>query len=433
MSAMTARTRQPTSGPHVLRSLNRTAVLGAVRATEGPVSVASLMTTTGLSRPAVTRALSDLERAALIERLDADQQGAVGRPAGQVRFRAELGHVAGLEVGPHRVQVLLADLQGQIVAQLEVGTASAGATVVSDAVTAVEDCATRAGIALDSLWCLAVGTPGVVNDAGEVTVAPSISGWAGLSVVATLRERFGCPVLIDNDMNYASRAEGTHGAAKGSDTYAYVHWGTRVGAGLVLDGRPYRGATSAAGELGFIDLAGNVDRTPERPTKAGTDGAGSFERLVGAAAIRDLAIQMAEEAGSAELLEAVTQCALEDVTARLFERAAGGDETAAAITRRVTSRFSAGLAVLTMLLDPSLVVIGGGVARAGEALLAAVDRDLGTRVISRPELALSQLGNRAVALGAIEAATGYTEERLVGLATVPQLDDRAPESGLGTG
>ncbi|HEY1174855.1 MAG TPA: MarR family transcriptional regulator, partial [Phytomonospora sp.] len=98
------------TGPHVLRRMNATAVLGALRGSpDGTARVADLMGATGLSRPAVTRALGLLADAGVVEFLEGNDSR-VGRPAVRARFRAEIGHVAGIDVGPHKVLVMIADL-----------------------------------------------------------------------------------------------------------------------------------------------------------------------------------------------------------------------------------------------------------------------------------------------------------------------------------
>ncbi|MFF2654159.1 ROK family transcriptional regulator [Streptomyces sp. NPDC058045] len=410
---------RPASGPHVLRRMNRCAVLAAVRSAAAPVSIALLIETTGLSRPAVTRALSDLAGLGVVERLDAGPPpGNIGRPAQQVRFRAELGFVAGLDIGTHGVHVVLADLLGRKIAELQADAAPLGTDVVDTAADAIQRCAASAGLDPGGLWAIAVGTPGVVDtETGEIRVAPSIPGWAGVPVVETLSRRHGCPVLIDNDMNFAALAEQSHGAARGIDNFIYVYWDERVGAGIVIGGRPYRGASSAAGELGFIDLAGDLDRTPGRSDGAPPDGAGSFERLVGAKAVRDLALAACTDRGAGELYEAVRDTALDRVGPMLFSRADTGDAVAAAICDQVVARFSAGLAILIMLIDPGAVILGGSMSQSGEPLLRRLRHSVQVRLFNPPRLVLSPLREQAVALGAIEDALTTAEKHLMRLCT----------------
>ncbi|MFC7613433.1 ROK family protein [Actinokineospora soli] len=157
------------------------------------------------------------------------------------------------------------------------------------------------------------GHPGIVDrDRAEVVLAPSIPGWAGLPALARLTDDLGCPVLLDNDVNLAVLAERWRGEA--ADNLVFVQWGERIGSGIVIDGKPYRGASAAAGELGFVDLVTPIGERPQPPS----DGLGAFERLVGARAIHALAA----EAVGADLVA--------DGLAPLFAAAEAGDPAAAA-------------------------------------------------------------------------------------------------------
>ncbi|MFE0459905.1 ROK family protein [Kitasatospora sp. NPDC058965] len=409
-ATQTAR-QQAATGPAVLRRMNAAAVLAALRA-GGPQAarVADLAAATGLSRPAVTRALAALSEAGLVVTTDAGEgsaagtAGKLGRPAQHVRFRAEYGHVVGVDVGPHKVLAVLADLAGRTLAtsQLTVPAQVDGPRlfeIVRAALTAVAE---RAATAPERLLAVSVGTPGVVPpDSDTVRVAPSIPGWAGLPVVPRLRDWLNCPVTIDNDVDLAVLGEQWRGEAAADRSLVFVQWGERIGTGLVLDGRPHRGATGAAGELGFVDLLTDPDAVVDLPlAERLPDGLGPFEHLAGAAAIRRLARAAGVPLGP------------DGDTAPLFEAAARGDAAALAVVDRVAARFARGLAVLLLLLDPDRVVIGGGLSRAGETLLGPVRAHLHRHTLVDTEVAASTLGDRAVAVGAVRRALDLVEPRL---------------------
>ncbi|GIG66570.1 ROK family transcriptional regulator [Phytomonospora endophytica] len=388
------------TGPHVLRRMNATAVLGALRASAGGTArVADLMGATGLSRPAVTRALGLLADAGIVEFFEGNDSR-VGRPAVRARFRAELGHVAGIDVGPHKVLVMITDLAGNVRAQHRVvgPPAQTGPELAGLLRTTLVEAADEAGVAPGDLWAVGVGTPGVVDhERGEVVLAPSIPGWAGVSLLAELREWLGCPVHIDNDVNLAVVAERWRGET--SDNLLFVQWGERIGSGIVIGGKPYRGANSASGELGFLDLVTPIDAEPPQAS----DGLGSFERLVGARAILGLAVERC--AGLRAALE-------HGDIAPLFTAAEGGDADAVATVDVVAARFARGLAAQLLILDPGLVVVGGGVSRAGTVLFDAVRRHLRRLLLVPVELRVSALREQGVALGAVRMALDSAERRL---------------------
>ncbi|NUR30824.1 MAG: ROK family transcriptional regulator [Catenulispora sp.] len=400
MSADTAAT-----GPHVLRRINVASVLHALRGSSGlSARVSDLVAATGLSRPAVTRALNHLETARVVESVGAEPHQ-LGRPAVRVRFRAELGHVAGIDIGPHTMALHIADLSGAAVGRRRVPLPAdpTGPGLADLLRTQLADLAAQAQIPLTQLWAVAVGTPGIVDhDCGEVVLAPSIPGWTGLPMLTGLRALVDCPVLLDNDVNLAVLAEQWRGET--SPTLLYVHWGERIGSGLVIDGKPHRGAGQAAGELGFLDLTTPIDATAPPPA----DGLGSIERLVGADAIRRLAI----ESCAGAVADALSTS--HDLTP-LFRAAESHDRAALSVVDIVARRFARGLAAHLLLVDPGRVVIGGGLAHAGDILVDAVRRHLETLVLAPFDLRVSSLRENAVVLGAVRMALDAAEERLAAL------------------
>lgn len=422
------------SGPHVLRRINAAAVLTALR-TEGPLRIADLMEITDLSRPAVTRAVDALRGEGWVSDANAGDDGdpearapdasdgaarrsRLGRPAALLRFRAEAGHVLGVDVGPHKILAMVADLAGTVVAErrsdargLDDGQAVLAAIL---AVTAEASARVPPG----TLMSAAVGTPGLVDPrTSAVTLAPSIPGWTQLPIAATLRERLACPVTLHNDVNLAVLAERWRGSATSVGTLVFLQWGARVGAGIMIDGRLHAGAAAAAGELGFLDLAAEPERSGERSSDdagpARMTTMGPFERQVGAAAIIDLAIAEATRHGDVDLLALMRGARAHDDAAALFDAAAAGNALAETIIDTICARLARGLAAVHLVLDPDLVVIGGGLSRAGERLLAVVERHLRLRTLVPPRLALSALGDTAVALGAVRSALNEVDDRVL--------------------
>lgn len=408
------------NGPHVLREINRELVLRVLRSADDPPRITDLSHATGLSRPAVMRALADLGGAGLVESLHPADAATprVGRPAQRARFRAELGHVVGVDVGPHKVLVKVADLAGRVVAtrRSDVSDRTGGAEILAaagDAIAAaVADgtAAARAGaVAAGGPWAITVASPGLVSTGrGDVRLTPSMPGWAGLPIVDVLHDRFGCPVRLEHDVTLSLVGERWLGVARDVDSAVFVQWGERIGAGILINGVPYRGAHIAAGELGFLDVG--TAGTGVAPLTV--DGIGPFERLVGARAILALARTMSAERGEHALHRALLPAGPDSGLPALFAAAAAGNPTAGTIVDTVADRFARGLAPLILLVDPRRVVIGGGVSRAGAPLLDAVRTAVAGRVLETPEITLSVLGEESVALGAVRHALDSVEDRL---------------------
>jgi predicted NBD/HSP70 family sugar kinase len=407
----------------VLRRINTAAVLRSVRETSS-ARLADLMQATGLSRPAVTRAVADLRDAGLVVDVAEPAEQAIGRPAQLVRFRAEAGHVVGVDVGSHKILAKLADLSGQVQGsrQTAVREPATGPGLLAALRATVAQLLADAGLPADDVWAVVVGVPGIVDpDTGQILLAPSMPGWARQPVLAELRATFDCPVLMENDINLAVLAERWRGAAAGSDSLVFVHWGARIGTGIIIDGRPYRGAGAAAGELGFADLF-SPDGAPAVPVIDATHELGPFEQLVGTRAIVELARAGRVGAAGGPSRDPSRDSSIDpsgdpstapDEAAAVFAAAAAGDPAALRVVDLVADRFARGLAVLLLVLDPAEVIIGGGVSRAGATLLTAIERHLRPRVLAWPRLALSDLGGDAVALGAVRRALDHLDESLI--------------------
>jgi predicted NBD/HSP70 family sugar kinase len=367
-------------------------VLRALR-TAGPQRVADLMTRTGLSRPTVTQAISHLQHEGWVINCPDPDEPRMGRPAQLVQFNAGAGHVLGIDVGPHKVLAIVADLAGTVIAESRANTTAArtGNDVMVIVRSAMADALQTAGIGTTQISSAALGTPGVVDVAqGTVKLSPSIPGWAQIPIIAELRDDLICPISIDNDVNLAVLAEHGQTGSPPPQTLVFIQWGTRMGAGILINGQVHRGAASAAGEIGFFDLA-------ETPTPPGQLGA--FEQMVGSGAITQLATAATANPGFTD-------------ASAVLSAADAGDADALAVVDTIAARFARGIAPVLLVLDPDLVVIGGGVSTTGDALLAAVTRHLAARTLIPPQITLSGLGDRAVALGAIRRALDDVEERL---------------------
>ena len=389
-------------GPQLLRLMNCAAVLQAVR-DAGSARLADVVRATGLSRPTVTAAVSTLIRDGWVEETEApeDDSPRMGRPAKVVRFRADAAHVVGVDVGPHKVYCAVADLAGNVVVQerRDVAEPASHAGLLEHVESTVSLVLDRAGVERSAIAAVGVGTPGIVDERrGAIVQAPSVPGWAALELGRTLQRTIACPVYVENDVNLAVVAERANGSWDEADDMVLVQWGARVGAAVLLQGRLHRGANGAAGEIGFIDLE-------EQPQGTQADGLGPLEAVTGTAQI----LRRARELGDRTSHDAVA----------VLHAAAAGDPLALQVLDEAAAEFARGLAPFLTAIDPALVVIGGGITLAGDAILAAVRRHLEQRALVVPRLELSSLGDDAVALGAVRLALDHAERQLLDVYSPP--------------
>jgi predicted NBD/HSP70 family sugar kinase len=385
--------RPPAGSPGLLRRLNSAAVLRAIRA-DGPVSRAEISRTTGLSKPTVNLAVELLlEQGYLDEGAELAAPGRPGRRARLLRFASGIGHVLGIDIGANKVLVLAADLAGEVLAVerrktgARRGDAESLLALVDDAVSSALD---AAGIPAQSLKAVGVGTPGIVDPvSGRVTLAPQLSGWEGIELAKRLGPAFSCPVLVDNEVRLSLLAERWRGAAQTVDDAFLVQIGVGIGGGVLFGGEVYRGAGGAAGEIGYLPLFDD-----EEPR----NGVGPFEHAAGGSAFA----RLAHRAGSPELADAEA----------VFAAAAEGDGIATKVLDEILDRLARGIAAAIVVLNPSVVIVGGGISRAGEALREPLERRIQALVPVPPRMILSQLGDEAVALGGVRLALQQVEQTL---------------------
>jgi predicted NBD/HSP70 family sugar kinase len=407
-------TRLPAGSPQLLRRLNSAHVLSAIR-DHGPVSRAELAKAVGLSKPTVNEVVEGLLRDGTVVEDDADgaRPSRPGRPARLLRFRADLGYVLGVDIGANKVLVLVADLNGDVVASERRRVGARERTGAEPLVRKAQAAATAAlrsaGVARTSLVAVCVGTPGVVDPAtGRLTLAPQLGGWEGLALGKRLQRSFPCPVLVENEVHLSVLAERWRGAARGIDDALFVQAGYGIGGGLLVDGRLYRGANGAAGEIGYLPVAGD---------EATRNGLGPFEHAAGGSAYARHGSRAAGRRDGRRLLE-LAGGDPEAVDAEIvFAAAAEGDPAALAIVDELVGRLAEGVAAATVVVNPATVIVGGGLSRAGETLLAPLTHRLGELTPIPPRVVLSDLGEESVALGAVRLGVQMVEERLLGIAT----------------
>jgi predicted NBD/HSP70 family sugar kinase len=275
----------------------------------------------------------------------------------------------------------------------------------------VEEAATAAleAAGVTTLKAVGVGTPGVVDPAsGRVSLAPQLPGWEGIELGARLQPVFDCPVLVDNEVRLSLLAERWRGAARDVDDAFLVQIGVGIGGGALVGGEVYRGAGGAAGEIGYLPLFDE-----EQPS----NGLGPFEHAAGATAFGRLARQAAAKRQTMLLeLAGGNPDAIDPET--VFAAAAVGDEVAIEVLDGIFDRLARGIAAAIVVLNPSTVIVGGGISRAGERLREPLERRIRALVPVAPGVMLSQLGDEAVALGGVQLALHQLEQTLFDFAAL---------------
>jgi predicted NBD/HSP70 family sugar kinase len=369
----------------VLRVMNERAVYERIRL-DGPISRPEVAQATGLSKPTVSLALADLERTGLV-RTVGHRTGNAGRAAMLYEIHPTAGRVIGIDVGREWVRAALSGLDGEPVVRRDVRSRARSATALIDQLAGlVDELSAEAGIAPSEVTYIVLGTPGVHDaDNHRLLLAPNLPGWQRPGVTRELAERLPAPCFIENDISLAALGEQAHGLGAEVDNFVFLSIGTGIGMGIVLDGRLYRGARGAAGEVAFLPV-GETDpltRAPEAKRH------GMLESVLSAAGV----VATAQRFGMPGRL----------TVKKVYDAARAGDPIALEAVQYEAGNISRALASVIALLDPQLVVIGGGLGRHGvDVLLDAVSERLADMTpLDPPPIRLSALAEEATVVGAL--------------------------------
>ncbi|MGW7524363.1 ROK family protein [Streptomyces sp. NPDC054783] len=360
-----------------LRSTNERLLLDRLR-TLGAASRAQLARETGLSKPTVSSALASLETAGLVHEVGTHAPER-GRTAVLYAPDPAAGYALGVDIGRGWLRVAVVDLDGTVVARADVRNRARASAALADLVVGTaRQVIANSGVDPAEVVHGVVGTPGVYDEKQRrVRYAMHLPGWGRAGLVDRMREELGVPLEVHNDANLAALGEYTYGVGTGSRLFAYILIGTGLGMGVVGEGRLFTGAHGLAGEIGFLPWPGR--HKPER-----------LEDAVSGVAV----VEAAREFGMSGQLTAKA----------VFDAARQGNPAALRAVELEAERIAHTVAAAAAVLDPDLVVLGGGVGHSVDLLLRPVQEQVRALTPLRPRIAPSRLGQDAVLLGAVATA-----------------------------
>ncbi|MEU1196537.1 ROK family protein [Streptomyces sp. NPDC005813] len=366
-----------------LRSTNERLLLDRLR-TGGAASRAQLARETGLSKPTVSSALAALAGAGLVHEVGTHAPER-GRVAVLYAPDPSAGHALGIDIGRGWLRVAVADLDGTVIARTDVRNRARTSGALADLVVATaHQVVAGSGVGADEVAHAVMGTPGVYDETQRrVRYAMHLPGWGRAGLFDRLREDLGIPLEVHNDANLAALGEYTYGVGAGSRLFAYIMIGTGLGMGVVSEGRLFTGAHGGAGEIGFLPWPGR--QKPE-----------TLEDAVSGVAV----VEAARHFGMTGQLTAKA----------VFDAARAGSPAAVDAVRLEGERIAHTVAAAAAVLDPDLVVLGGGVGHSVDLLLRPIRETLRTLTPLRPRIVPGRLGEDAVLLGAVATALGTARD-----------------------
>ena len=315
--------------------------------------------------------------------------------------------VIGVDLGGTKILTALANREGRVLAEQKIPTEAAKGQqhVIAQIVQSVEHVRKKAGVQTEQVPVLALGSPGPLDTrTGVIRFAPNLA-WHDLPIRQALERQLSIPVLLDNDANLAALGEHVYGAGRGEDNMVYITVSTGIGGGLIFGGRLYHGFTDGAGEIGHMTVS------PDGPL-CGCGNRGCLEALASGTAIARDARELATRGRGAQILAAAGGDVAGITAVTVAAAAAAGDDTAQSIICRAARYLGIGIANIINLLNPSLVVLGGGVMNIGEPVWQNLRTEVRARTLEEAgksvRLAAAELGGRAGVMGAIALALRHT-------------------------
>jgi predicted NBD/HSP70 family sugar kinase len=398
--------------PSLLRELNDRAALDLLLP-GNPLTRTQISEQTRVSKVTVAQMLARLEERGLVS-VVGQQEGGRGPNAALYSVVPSSAYVAGLYVELDLVSAGVADVTGRVVAEVSVNPNGA-ANPVELVRGAVERACRSAGVEMSRLSAFVIASPGVVDPrTGDPKLAVNLPDWHE-GVLDALRGALRRPVTIENDVNLAAMAERSAGAAQGVDDFVLVWIGGGLGMAAVLGGKVHRGAAGAAGEIGYLPVPGApLQEDVRHPADGG------LQSLVGASVVRMLAGVFGFAAPTADEAVRMAVAAAGDPAATDNGAGGSGPEVPGKAARareflgELARRVAIGVASVSVVLDPGLVVLGGDVGLAGGTALAdRVAAEVARICPASPRVVPTSVTGAPVLRGAMLAAVDQARSDLL--------------------
>jgi len=313
--------------------------------------------------------------------------------------------VVGVDIGGTNLRLALADGDGAILGTWSASTKASrdASTVVTLIREGVDELLNRTGLSVDSLAAIAAGAPGVTDvDRGVVIATSYLMGWRDVPLREMLESEFGVPASVDNDVNLAAFGELSAGAAQGASDFVFFGIGTGIGAGIVLNGRLYRGSGWMSGEIGYMLVPG----VSEAPMEDGEPGA--LEHVAGGEGIKSQ--------WQSRWSETLTTLPRDADATQIFDHALELNPLAQQVLALAAKTLAYAIYNTSLVLNSPLFVLGGGVGMH-PALAAAIRLVLEKRQAQvRPRVIHSSLGAEAQLIGAVFQALQIADRKLAATA-----------------
>jgi len=379
-----------------VKSFNKHATLDLIRFSAVGLSRTDLADQMDLTRAAVSLIVNDLLKSGVIQEAES-RSARSGRPPVALEINPKKGLVGAIDMGAVHMSIALADFAARILQEHEFpfNIKDGPEVCLAQVDQNLKKLLKNRGLELSDISAVGVGVPGpVITEMGMVIDPPIMPGWDHYPILSTLEKMWGCRVTLNNDAELGALGEWAYGVGRGEKNVAYIKVGSGIGAGLILNNQIYGGTTGAAGEIGHLTI-------DENGPLCNCGNHGCLEAFAGGDAIAKQG-QLLVNSGKKTMLSKLT---MEKITANeVVEAARRGDLYAQEILKRAGTFIGIALAGLINLFNPSIVILGGGVAQVGDLLTDPIRQAVHERAMRASEqsvrITTGMLGRRALLIGA---------------------------------
>ncbi|MFB5678644.1 ROK family protein [Paenibacillus terreus] len=370
----------------LVKKLNRSIVLDTIRL-HAPLSRAQVSAHTGLNKATVSNLVSELMTDQLVRETGPGESSG-GRKPLMLLFNRGAGYAIGLELSVSYVKGVLTDLEGHIVEERDAALEVTDVTSVLDTMRSmIHQLIQTAPSSPHGIVGIGVGVPGMVDAKGTVLFAPNL-GWDNTELRQPLEQEFGLPVTVDNEANAGALGELHYGMAADDRQQprhlVYISVGSGIGSGIIMDGKPYKGAWGYAGETGHMSIAWDG-------LQCSCGSQGCWELYASERAYDHTAYSLPSRS-----------------TGQLLELASQGNEAARRLYEEIGMYLGIGITNIVNSFNPELIIIGGHLSEARQWLEPSLQSKVAERTLPyhRRELNVrfSQLGSRSTVLGSAYSA-----------------------------
>lgn len=379
-----------------IKNFNKHSAVDLIRFASNGISRTDLADQMGLTRAAVSMIVTDLIENGVI--LEAESRSIPnGRPPVVLEINPKRGLVAAVDMGATHINLAIADFSAKIIEEISLSfDINQGPQIcLAEADRILKELLEHSGINISQIMAVGVGVPGpVITDAGIVVSPPIMPGWDGYPIRDSLQKQWGIPVSLNNDAELGALGEWAYGAGRGEKNLAFIKVGSGIGAGLIINQQIYGGTTGSAGEIGHLTI-------DENGPLCTCGNRGCMEAFAGGHAIAQQARELVKS-GKRTLLSNIPA---ENLTAQEVAKAARrGDLPSQEIIMRAGTFIGIAIAGLVNLFNPGAVIIGGGVAQAGDLLTTSIRQAVRERSLRASEqgvhITTAMLGKRSSLMGA---------------------------------